>query len=100
MAEYEEYWKNEYESLQTESKDLITESPEAKDVIQRVLKALDGIIILGCCTPTKVGQSEEWSRIVNTAQEDRVKLCEILWGKWRFSTLYGVYWGKAMATYP
>jgi hypothetical protein len=84
MAEYEEYWKNEYESLQTESKDLITESPEAKDVIQRVLKALNGIISQAFCTPTKLGQSEEWSRIVNTAQEDRAKLREILWGKMAF----------------
>jgi len=40
MAEYEDYWKSEYESLWSESKDLIAESPEAKEVIQRVLKTL------------------------------------------------------------
>jgi len=40
MAKYEEYWKNEYESLLSESKDLIIEAPEAKDVIQRVLNTL------------------------------------------------------------
>jgi len=80
MAKYEEYWKNEYESLLSESKDLIIEAPEAKDVIQRVLKTLSDIVNLASCTSTKVGQSEEWTRIVNTAQEDRAKLCEILRG--------------------
>jgi len=85
------YWKNEYESLRAESKNLIAELPKAKDVIQRVLKTLNNIIRLASCTPTKVGQSEEWSRIVNTAQEDRTKHCAILQGKCIFSALYGVY---------
>ena len=49
----------------------MAESPEAQDVIQRVLKTLSNIIRLASCTPTKIGQSEEWSTIVNTAQEDR-----------------------------
>jgi hypothetical protein len=75
MAEYEDCWKNEYDSLWTESKDLIAESPEAKDVIQCVLKALSDIVSLAFCMPTKIGQSEEWSKIVDTAQEDS----ETLW---------------------
>jgi hypothetical protein len=91
MAEYEEFWKNEYESLWAESKDLITESPDAKDVIQRVLKTISDIISLVSCTPTIVGQGEEWTRIVEVAQEDRVKLCAILQRKRLFSALYGVY---------
>jgi hypothetical protein len=91
MEGYEEYWKNEYKFLRTESKDLIAESPEGKDVIQHVLKTLSDIVSPASCTPTKVGQSGEWSRILNTTQEDRAKLCDILWGKWLFSALYGVY---------
>jgi hypothetical protein len=76
MAEYEDYWKMEYESLRTESKDLITEDR----YVIRVLKTLD-IVSLASCTPTTVGQSQEWAGIVNTAQEDREKLCTILQGK-------------------
>jgi hypothetical protein len=91
MAEYDRYWKNEYESLRYESKYQIAEAPDAKDVIQCVLKTLSDIVSLASCTPTKVGQGKEWSRIVDTAQEDRTKLCEALRGKRLFSALYGVY---------
>jgi hypothetical protein len=91
MAEYEEFWKNEYESLRCESKDLITESPEARDVIQRVMKTLSDIVSLASCTPKKVGHSNEWAQIANTAQEDRANLCQTLKGKRLFSALYGVY---------
>ena len=91
MAEYEEFWKNEYESLGCESKDLIKESPEAKDVIQRVLKTLSDIVSLASCTPKEVGHSDEWAQIADTAQEDRANLCQILKGKRLFSALYGVY---------
>jgi hypothetical protein len=91
MAEYEDYWKRELESLRTESKDLINESPEARDVIERVLNTLDDIVSLASCTPTTVGQSQEWAGIVSTAQEDKEKLCTILQGKGLFSALYGVY---------
>jgi len=40
MAEYEEIWKTEYESLREESRDFITESPDARDVMWRVLRTL------------------------------------------------------------
>ena len=79
------------ESLRTESKDLIAESPDAKDVIQCVLKTIGDIVSLASCTPPKVGQGEVWTRTVDAAQEDRAKLCPILRGKPLFSALYGVY---------
>jgi hypothetical protein len=56
-----------------------------------VLKTLSDTVSLSSCKRTKVGQGEEWSRIVNAAQEDRTKLREILRGKRLFSALYGVY---------
>jgi len=40
MTEYEEKWKTKYESLCRESRDLITESPDARDVIRCVLRTL------------------------------------------------------------
>jgi hypothetical protein len=91
MADYEEYWKTEFEALSIESKTLTTESPDATEVIQSVLTTLSNIVSLASCTPAKVGESEEWTSIVNAAQEDRAKLCEALHGKRVFSALYGVY---------
>jgi len=40
MAEYEEFWKNEFEFLGNESTDHVRETPNAKDVLQRVLKTV------------------------------------------------------------
>jgi len=57
MSEYEEYWKNEFESLSSESKDLIVKSPDAKDVIESVLKTISDVVSLASCTPVKVGQN-------------------------------------------
>jgi hypothetical protein len=91
MADYEEFWTNEYEALRCESKDIVTKSPEAGDVIQRVLKTLSDIVSLASCTPKKVGHGEEWAQIADAAQEDRANLCKILKGKRLFSALYGVY---------
>jgi hypothetical protein len=78
MADYEEFWENEYESLRCESKDLITESPEARDVIECVLNTLSDIVSLASCTPKKVGHSDEWAQIAGTAQEDRASLCQVM----------------------
>jgi len=79
-----QYWKNEYESLRSESKDLIVKSPDAKDVTQRILKTLSDIVSLASCTPAKVGHGKDWSRIVDTVQEDRANLCAVLQGEMDF----------------
>jgi hypothetical protein len=47
-------------------------------------------VSLASCTPTKVSKSDAWTRIVNSAQDDRAKLCEILRGKILVGSLYGV----------
>jgi hypothetical protein len=46
MPEYEEVWKTDYESLWEDSRDLITESPDARDVIQHVQRTLRDIASL------------------------------------------------------
>ena len=91
MVEDEQIWKIEYDSLREESKDLITESPDARDVIRRVLRTPNDIGGLTSCTPTKVGESDAWTQIVISAKDDRAKLCEILRRRRRFSALYSVY---------
>jgi hypothetical protein len=42
-------------------------------------------------TPASVGESQEWSAIVNTADENRQNFCKALIGKTLFSALYGTY---------
>jgi hypothetical protein len=38
-----------------------------------------------------VGESPQWTTIVNSAEENRANFCEILDRKPLFSTLYGMY---------
>jgi hypothetical protein len=42
-------------------------------------------------TPASVGDSEQWSSIVNTADEKRHNFCKALNWKTLFSALYGTY---------
>jgi hypothetical protein len=42
-------------------------------------------------TPAYVRDGEQWSAIVNAAEENRKKLCKALSGKTLFSALYGIY---------
>jgi hypothetical protein len=64
--------------------------PEASSVVQEVHKALNDIEIFAGCTPAKVGESPQWTTIVNSAEENRTNFCKYLDGKPLFSTLYGM----------
>jgi hypothetical protein len=41
--------------------------------------------------PASVGESEQWSSIVNIAEENRQNFCKVLNGKTLFSALHGKY---------
>jgi hypothetical protein len=64
--------------------------PEAASVVQQVHKFLSDIETLAECTPAKLGESSEWTTIVNSA-ENRANFCKVLDGKLLFSALYGMY---------
>jgi hypothetical protein len=42
-------------------------------------------------TPASVGESEQWSSIVNTVEENRANFCKALSGKTLYSALHGTY---------
>jgi hypothetical protein len=42
-------------------------------------------------TPASVGESEQWSSIVSTVEENKHNFCKVLNGKNLFITLYGTY---------
>jgi hypothetical protein len=64
---------------------------EAAYVIQQVCKVLSDIEIFAKCTRAKVGESSEWTTIVNNAEENKANFCKILKGKPLFSAPYGIY---------
>jgi hypothetical protein len=42
-------------------------------------------------SPAKVGESSEWTTIVNNSEENRANFCKILEEKPLYSALYGMY---------
>jgi hypothetical protein len=65
--------------------------PEAASVVQEIYKLLGDDVNLAGCTPAKVGESSEWTSIVNGAEENRAKFCKGLDGKPLFGALYIMY---------
>jgi hypothetical protein len=56
-----------------------------------LFKVLCDIEDVAECAPPSVGESEEWTDIVNTVEENRVNFCKALHGKTLYSALYGTY---------
>jgi hypothetical protein len=71
--EFWKYWRQELSSLKTESHAITNNYLEAASVVQQVHKVISGIEILAKCTPARVGESSEWTTIVNSAEESRAK---------------------------
>jgi hypothetical protein len=65
--------------------------PEPGSVAQQVHKVLSDIEILAGCTLLKLGESSEWTTIVNGVEENRTNFCKYLDGKPFFNALYGMY---------
>jgi hypothetical protein len=86
-----QFWLREYNSLQSEYKDIISKYPDADEVLREVYKVLGDIVSLAGCTPANIGTCTEWSRIVDSAKESRIGLCKCLKGKNLFSALYDTY---------
>jgi hypothetical protein len=88
---FEQFWLHDYNSLQSEYKDLVQEHSEADSVIQEVDKVLGDIVSLTGCTPASVGESATFKEVIENAKQDRINLCNALKGKGLFSALYDTY---------
>jgi hypothetical protein len=69
----------------------MTKYPEAASVAQQVYRVLIDVENLAGSTPAKVGESSEWTSVVNGAEENRANFRKGLDGKPLFSALYIMY---------
>jgi hypothetical protein len=76
-------------TLKSECHAITNKHPEAPSLVQQVYKVLSDIEYPAGCTPAKVGETFEWTSIVN-AGENRVNFYKALDGKPIFSALYGM----------
>jgi hypothetical protein len=91
IPEFRKYWRQKLVLLKSEGNALMNKYPETASVVQQVCKILTDIENLAGCTPTEVGESSEWTSIVNSMEENRANFCKGLDGKQLFSAVYSMY---------
>jgi hypothetical protein len=91
MPGYQAFWTDTYKKLKSEFQQLIGQFPDADAQLKQLLKVIRDIEEMARYTPASMGESEQWSSIVSTAEENRQNFCEVLNGKNLFNTLHGTY---------
>jgi hypothetical protein len=91
MPVYQAFWADKRVSLKSEYRQLLGQFPDADAQLKQLFKVVCDIEDVPGHTPASVGESEQWSSIVNTAEENRQNFCKALNGKTLFSALYGTY---------
>jgi hypothetical protein len=88
---YQAFWTDKRKALKAEYKRLLSQSPDADAQLKQLFKVLYDIEDVVGYTPASVGDSDQWSSIVNAAEENRRNFCKALDGKTLYSALYGTY---------
>jgi hypothetical protein len=88
---YQSFWTNTRSALKSEHHSLIGQFLDADAELKKLFNVLGDTEGVAAYTPASVGDSEQWSAIVNSAEENRQNICKALSGKILFSTLYGTY---------
>jgi hypothetical protein len=65
--------------------------PDADPQYRLMYEAICNIEDLAGCMPAAVGESSEWTAIVNTAENNKASYCKVLSGSVLFSALHGTY---------
>jgi hypothetical protein len=88
---YQTFWTTARESIKSEFQRLVGQHPDAEEQLKQLYKILCDIEDVAAYTPASVGESEQWSSIVNTVEENRANFCKALSWKTLYSALYGTY---------
>jgi hypothetical protein len=86
---YQAFWADRRSSLKSEYQVLIKQFPHADSQYRLLYETICNIEDLAGCTPAAVGESAEWTAIVNTAEENRASYFKALSGSVLFSALHG-----------
>jgi hypothetical protein len=88
---YQAFWTDACKKLKSEYQQLIGQYLDADAQLKQLFKVIRDIEEMARYTPASVGESEQWSSIVSTAEESRQNFCKILNGKNPFSAVYRTY---------
>jgi hypothetical protein len=85
VPEYQTLWMNKLSALKSEYQTLVQQYPEADGQLKQLLQVLGDIEDVARHIPASVGESAEWSAIVNAAEENGASYCKGVRGKPLFS---------------
>jgi hypothetical protein len=68
---YQAFWTNKRKTLKSEYQKLVGEYPDAEAQLKQLFKVPCDIEDLAGYTPASVGESHDWTSIVNTVEETR-----------------------------
>jgi hypothetical protein len=88
---YQPFWTNTRSALKSEFHSLIGQYTDRDAQLKKLFNVLGDIEVVAAYTPASVGNSEQRSAIVNSAEENRQNPCKALNGKTLFSALYATY---------
>jgi hypothetical protein len=91
VSGYQAFWTNAHETFKAEFQRLVGQHPDAEEQPRQLFKVLSDIEDVAGHTATSVGESQEWTSTVSTAEENRANCCKALSGKTLYSALYGTY---------
>jgi hypothetical protein len=91
VSGYQSFWTNTRSALKSEYHSLIGQFPDANAQLKKLFNVLGDIEGVAVYTPASVGNSDQWSAIVNSAEDNRQNLCKALSGKILYSALYATY---------
>jgi hypothetical protein len=77
---FRKYWTEKLASLNSQCHAITNKYPEAGSIVQQVYIVLNDIEILAGCTPAKVGESPEWTTIVNSARRTEQTFANVWMG--------------------
>jgi hypothetical protein len=88
---YQAFWAERRASLQSEYQVLLKQYPEADTQYRLLYKTSCDTEDVAGYTPAAVGESDECTAIVSSAEDNRTSYCKARSGKVLFSALYGTY---------
>jgi hypothetical protein len=69
LPRYKKFWKDKRTTLRAEHQSLVVKYPDAETQLKQLFKILCDIEVVAGHAPASVGESVEWTSIVNTAED-------------------------------
>jgi hypothetical protein len=88
---YQAFWTDTCNKLKSKYQQVIGQFPGTDAQLKQLFIIIRDIKEMARYTPASEGESEQWSSIVNTAEENKQNFCKVLNGKNLFNALYGTY---------